>query len=84
MIGAIAAGEVPAEGNGDPTGSWIGLLPLTVGALFVAAGAYLAAVFLIHDARSSGEDENARALRALGARRRRRRPEPSRSSAPSP
>ena len=59
-VGAIVAGEVPAGGNGDPTASWIGLLPLAFGALFVAAGAYLAAVFLVHDAGSSGEDENAR------------------------
>jgi cytochrome bd ubiquinol oxidase subunit II len=50
-VGAIAAGNVPAEGNGDPFSSWIQPLPLLIGALFVASGAYLAAVFLIGDAR---------------------------------
>jgi cytochrome d ubiquinol oxidase subunit II len=35
VVGAIASGEVPAGGDGDPTGSWIGFLPLVTGALFV-------------------------------------------------
>ena len=51
VVGAIAAGNVPADGNGDAFSSWIAPLPLLVGALFVASGAYLAAVFLIADAR---------------------------------
>ncbi len=59
VVGAIAAGEVPAAGNGDPTASWIGVLPLLTGALFVASGAYLAAVFLVHDSRSASETDNA-------------------------
>ena len=46
VVGAIAAGNVPAEGNGDAFSSWIAPLPLLIGALFVASGAYLAAVFL--------------------------------------
>ena len=50
VVGAVAAGNVPAEGNGDAFSSWIAPLPLLVGALFVASGAYLAAVFLIADA----------------------------------
>jgi cytochrome d ubiquinol oxidase subunit II len=55
VVGAVAAGNVPAEGNGDAFSSWIAPLPLLVGALFVASGAYLAAVFLIADAgRSEG------------------------------
>ena len=36
VVGAIASGEVPAVGDGDPTGSWTGFLPLVTGALFVA------------------------------------------------
>ena len=28
VVGAIASGEVPAAGDGDPTGSWTGFLPL--------------------------------------------------------
>ena len=50
VVGAVAAGNVPAGGNGDAFSSWIAPLPLLVGALFVASGAYLAAVFLIADA----------------------------------
>jgi cytochrome d ubiquinol oxidase subunit II len=68
-VGAIASGEVPADGGGDPTASWIGVLPLLSGALFVAAAAYLAAVFLVRDAGASGEPELERyfARRALAA-----------------
>ena len=50
VVGAIAAGNVPAEGNGAAFSSWIAPLPLLVGALFVASGAYVAAVFLVADA----------------------------------
>jgi cytochrome d ubiquinol oxidase subunit II len=57
VVGAIASGEVPAEGNGDAFSSWIGFLPLVTGALFVATGAYLAAVFLISDSRRAGDAE---------------------------
>lgn len=55
VVGAIASGEVPREGYGDPTGSWIGVLPFFIGVLFVTGGAYLAAVFLTHDAKAAGE-----------------------------
>lgn len=55
VVGAVASGEVPKDGYGDPTGSWIGVLPFVIGALFVAGGAYLAAVFLTHDAKAAGE-----------------------------
>jgi cytochrome bd ubiquinol oxidase subunit II len=57
VVGAVAAGEVPAAGGGDAFASWIAPLPLLVGALFVASGAYLAAVFLIADAGHRGEPE---------------------------
>jgi cytochrome d ubiquinol oxidase subunit II len=60
VVGAIASGEVPAAGGGDPTASWTGPLPLLVGALFVASGAYLAAVFLVRDSWFAGELANAR------------------------
>ena len=56
VVGAIASGEVPADGNGDPTASWTGVLPLLTGAMFVAAAAYLAAVFLVRDAGASGDE----------------------------
>ena len=69
VVGAIAAGNVPAEGNGDAFSSWLQPLPLLVGAIFVVSGAYLAAVFLVGDARRAGEEEMERYFerRALGA-----------------
>jgi len=57
VVGAIAAGNVPAGGNGDAFSSWIAPLPLLTGALFVASGAYLAAVFLVADAHRAGDGE---------------------------
>ena len=57
VVGAIASGNVPGEGNGAPFSSWLEPLPLLTGAMFVASGAYLAAVFLIGDARRAGDDE---------------------------
>jgi len=69
VVGAIAAGNVPAAGNGDPFSSWIQPLPLLIGAMFVATGAYLAAVFLVGDSRRAGDEEMERYFerRALGA-----------------
>jgi cytochrome d ubiquinol oxidase subunit II len=69
VVGAIAAGNVPAEGNGDAFSSWLQPLPLLVGAIFVVSGAYLAAVFLVGDARRAEDEEMERyfARRALGA-----------------
>jgi len=55
VVGAIASGEVPAAGDGDPTGSWTGFLPLATGALFVAVGAYTASVFLVRDSGAAGD-----------------------------
>ncbi|MGA8217160.1 MAG: cytochrome d ubiquinol oxidase subunit II [Solirubrobacterales bacterium] len=65
VVGAIASGEVPAAGDGDPTGSWTGFLPLVMGALFVALTAYTAAIFLVRDSGAAGDDE----LRDYFARR---------------
>jgi len=69
VVGAIAAGNVPAEGNGDAFSSWIQPLPLLIGAMFVATGAYLAAVFLVGDARRADDKQMERYFerRALGA-----------------
>jgi cytochrome d ubiquinol oxidase subunit II len=69
VVGAIAAGNVPAEGNGDAFSSWTAPLPLLIGAMFVASGAYLAAVFLVGDARRGDDVEMERYFerRALGA-----------------
>ena len=69
VVGAIAAGNVPADGNGDAFSSWLQPLPLLVGAIFVVGGAYLAAVFLVGDAHRAGDEEMERYFerRALGA-----------------
>jgi len=70
VVGAIAAGRVPV-GNaaGGLWSSWTGALPLTIGVLAVALGAYLAAVYLAADAvrRESSELERAFRARALAA-----------------
>jgi cytochrome d ubiquinol oxidase subunit II len=57
VVGAVAAGNVPPEGNGDAFSSWLAPLPLLTGALFVASGAYLAAVYLVADAHRAGDKE---------------------------
>ncbi|HEX3608655.1 MAG TPA: cytochrome d ubiquinol oxidase subunit II [Solirubrobacterales bacterium] len=69
VVGAVAAGNVPGDGNGTPFSSWLAPLPLLTGAMFVASGAYLSAVFLIGDARRAGDAELQRyfARRALAA-----------------
>ncbi|HSC21146.1 MAG TPA: cytochrome d ubiquinol oxidase subunit II [Solirubrobacterales bacterium] len=69
VVGAIAAGHVPAQGNGDAFSTWLQPLPLLIGAMFVATSAYLAGVFLVGDARRAGDEEMERYFerRALGA-----------------
>jgi cytochrome bd ubiquinol oxidase subunit II len=69
VVGAVAAGNVAAGGDGDAFSSWLAPLPLLVGALFVSSGAYLAAIFLVVDARRSGAADLERyfARRALAA-----------------
>jgi cytochrome bd ubiquinol oxidase subunit II len=53
----------------DPFSSWLAPLPLLTGAMFVATGAYLSAVFLVGDARRAGEADLERYFvrRALAA-----------------
>jgi len=57
VVGAVASGEVPADGGGDPTGSWTGILPLLTGLMFVALAAYIAGAFLVRDAGAAGDDD---------------------------
>ena len=70
VVGAVASGRVPiGNAEGDPVTSWLNAVSLLLGALFVAAGTYLAAVFLVSDARRLGDRElvgyfTARALAA--------------------
>jgi cytochrome d ubiquinol oxidase subunit II len=58
VVGAVASGRVPV-GNaaGDPVTSWLNAPSLVTGALFVATGAYLSAVFLVCDARRAGDED---------------------------
>ena len=70
VVGAIAGGRVPV-GNaaGDAVTSWLNPLSLLIGALFVATSAYLAAVFLVSDARRADTPDLERyfRVRALAA-----------------
>jgi cytochrome d ubiquinol oxidase subunit II len=64
VVGAIASGRVPpGNAQGDPVTSWLNLVSLTTGVLFVATSAYLAAVFLVHDSRRFGDPEMERYFR---------------------
>jgi len=64
MVGAIASERVPV-GNaaGALWGSWLNPTAIFIGVLAVAAGAYMAAVFLAGDARRIGQEELAQAFR---------------------
>jgi cytochrome d ubiquinol oxidase subunit II len=58
VAGAIASGRVPAGGEaGDPWDSWINPVSIVGGVLAVVVVAYLAAVYLVWDARRFGEAE---------------------------
>jgi cytochrome d ubiquinol oxidase subunit II len=70
VVGAIASGRVPVgNAEGDPWSSWLNPVSILVGVLFVATSAYLAAVFLITDARHAGDEDLERyfSARALAA-----------------
>jgi cytochrome d ubiquinol oxidase subunit II len=69
-IGAVASGQVPAEGDPNaPFSSWTGATALWIGALAVVTGAYVAAVFLAADSVRAGAPDLATAFRrrALGS-----------------
>jgi cytochrome d ubiquinol oxidase subunit II len=58
VAGAIASGKVPAGGKaGDPWSSWINPTSILGGILAVTVCAYLAAVYLIWDARRFADDD---------------------------
>jgi cytochrome d ubiquinol oxidase subunit II len=70
VVGGIASGRVPVgNATGDPVTSWLNPVSILIGVLFVATGAYVAAVFLVSDARRFGDAELERyfATRALAA-----------------
>jgi cytochrome d ubiquinol oxidase subunit II len=58
IAGGIGSGRVPAGGQaGDPVHSWINPTSILGGVLAVAAVAYLAAVYLVWDARRLSDNE---------------------------
>jgi cytochrome d ubiquinol oxidase subunit II len=65
VVGAIAAGAVPANASGAILAAWTSPTALLAGFLFVAACGYLAAVYLISEADRRGD----RAMQAYFTRR---------------
>jgi cytochrome bd ubiquinol oxidase subunit II len=64
IAGAIASGRVPADGNaGDPWTSWVNPTSIVGGILAVTVCAYLAAVYLVWDARRLADDAMAEYFR---------------------
>jgi cytochrome bd ubiquinol oxidase subunit II len=58
VVGAVVSGRVPTgNAQGDLVTSWLNPLSLVLGALFVTTGVYLAAVFLVSDARRFGDTD---------------------------
>jgi cytochrome d ubiquinol oxidase subunit II len=58
VAGAIASGRVPPGGAaGEPVSSWVNPTSVLGGVLAVIACAYLAAVYLVWDARRFGDDD---------------------------
>jgi cytochrome d ubiquinol oxidase subunit II len=55
VIGAIAAGQVPAEATQASLAAWTGAMPLLTGFLFTGACGYLAAVYLTTEAARRGD-----------------------------
>ena len=57
VVGAVASGRVPPGGQaGDPWDSWVNPTSVMTGVLAVVVAAYLAAVFLVADARRLSDD----------------------------
>ncbi len=69
VAGAIASGRVEAGGETDPLSSWVNPTSLLGGVLAVAASAFLAAVFLTHEAHRQRAPDLVRAFteRAIAA-----------------
>lgn len=64
-VGGIASGRVPVgNASGDALTSWWNATSVLVGALTVATGAHLAAVFLAADSVRAGQPDLVRAFRA--------------------
>jgi cytochrome bd ubiquinol oxidase subunit II len=58
ILGGIASGQVPSGGEaGDPVESWLNLMSIVTGLLAVSVAAYLAAVYLVWNARTEKRDD---------------------------
>jgi cytochrome bd ubiquinol oxidase subunit II len=55
VIGAIAAGQIPANASHARLSAWTGAMSLLTGFLFVTACGYLAAVYLVGEAARRGD-----------------------------
>jgi cytochrome bd ubiquinol oxidase subunit II len=69
VVGAIATGQVPAHPHGNILAAWTSATAILTGFLFVAACAYISAVYLVLEARQRGNRELTRyfAVRATAA-----------------
>ena len=69
VIGAVATGQVPVHPAGNVLAAWTSPTAILTGLLFVAACAYISAVFLVLEARQRGHRDLVRyfSLRATAA-----------------
>ena len=69
VVGAVATGKVPVHPRGNVLAAWTSTTAILTGLLFVAACAYVSAVFLVPEARGRGHAVLTRyfALRATAA-----------------
>lgn len=69
VVGAVATGQVPVHSDGNVLAAWTSPTAILTGFLFVAACAYVSAVFLVLEARQRGREDLARyfSLRATAA-----------------
>ena len=69
VIGAVATGQVPVHPAGNVLAAWTSPTAILTGFLFVAACAYVSAVFLVLEARQRGHQDLVRyfSLRATAA-----------------
>lgn len=63
VVGCVAAGKVSLASRHSTLVAWTSPTSLLTGALFVAVGAYMAAIFLIREAAARGDHRNTRYFR---------------------
>jgi cytochrome bd ubiquinol oxidase subunit II len=69
VVGAVATGQVPVHPTGNVLAAWTSTTAILTGLLFVAACAYISAVFLVPEAQQRGQQDLMRyfSLRATAA-----------------